>query len=139
MDGKKDWKQLWLKYDRKADAENGKFFEKVALEGFDAADRVVKSALCELRQGAEGMLGVTPALQEGMPCTLLLKKAPGKSEGYALKEENGRITLKAADEKGLLYGAFHLLRLVSMEKSLTGVDKTETDRAPHTFIVAFTS
>ena len=121
MDGKKDWKQLWLKYDRKADAENGKFFGKVALEGFDAADRVVKSALCELRQGAEGMLGVTPEGQEGTPCTLLLKKAPGKSEGYALKEENGRITLEAADEKGLLYGAFHLLRLVSMEKSLTGL------------------
>ena len=121
MDGKKDWKQLWLKYDRKADAENGKFFGKVALEGFDAADRVVKSALCELRQGVEGMLGVTPEVQEGTPCTLLLKKAPGKSEGYALKEENGRITLEAADEKGLLYGAFHLLRLVSMEKSLTGL------------------
>ena len=121
MDGKKDWKQLWLKYDRKADAENGKFFGKVALEGFDAADRVVKSALCELMQGVEGMLGVTPEVQEGTPCTLLLKKVSGGPEGYALKEENGRITLEAADEKGLLYGVFHLLRLVSMEKSLTGL------------------
>ncbi len=121
MDGKKDWKQLWLKYDRKADAGNGKFFEKVALEGFDAADRVVKSALCELTRGAEGMLGVTPKVQEGTPCTLLLKKATGDPEGYALKEENGQITLEGADEKGLLYGTFHLLRLVSMEKSLAGL------------------
>ena len=64
MDGKKAWKQLWLAYGKKKDLGNGKYFENVWLKGFDAEDRMVNSALQELKLGAEGMLGITPQVKQ---------------------------------------------------------------------------
>ncbi len=141
----KGWSQLWLKYDRKRDNGNGNYFERAAVQGFDCEDRVVRSALKELSHGVRGMLGRTVeiiALKEpdgfgksgervepsaSSDASLLIKKAEGtergiRPEGYAIREEKGRLTLEAADEKGLLYAVFHLLRLIAMERGLAGTD-----------------
>lgn len=42
--------------------------------------------------------------------------------GYGIQEEDGKVLLEAADESGLLYGVFHLLRLIAMEKNLKGCE-----------------
>ena len=53
------WEQLWLRYDKKADAGNGKYFEAAPqLVGFDPENCVVRSALSELSRGVCGMLGM---------------------------------------------------------------------------------
>ncbi|MDR2043467.1 MAG: alpha-glucuronidase [Clostridium sp.] len=52
------------------------------------------------------------------------------SGGYRLKAESGKdvpagggaLTLEAADESGFLYGIFHILRQVAMERPLKGLD-----------------
>ena len=135
----KGWSQLWLKYDGKQENGNGVYFDKVVISGFDRGDRVVRSALQELEKGVQGMLGKAVEIREAeetdgagnaAPSTgglLLLKKAdPAVSkirpEGYSIREESGRLTVGAADEKGLLYGIFHLLRLIAMERELKGTD-----------------
>lgn len=134
------WSQLWLKYDRKQEKGNSAFFQKVLLCGFDCEDRVVKSALQELQNGIQGMLGIAAkvscqnsgeqekemGVEDGTPLPeagLLLKRAGGnasevKSEGYAIGVRGTVLTVEAADERGLLYGVFHLLRMISMERSL---------------------
>ena len=135
----KGWSQLWLKYERKQENSNGDFFDKVVVRGFDCGDRVVRSALRELEKGVQGMLGKaveikaseeTVGARDTAPSTgafLLLKKAePAGSEiqpeGYSIREESGRLTVEAAEAKGLLYGIFHLLRLIGMERDLRGTD-----------------
>ena len=119
-----NWKQLWLKYDQKNDNGNGRFFHKVSLSGFSAESRVVKSALEELGRGAQGMLGITPS-QVNDDATLALTKSEAlTAESYQLSEKDGKLTIAAGDEKGLLYGVFHALRVVSMEKSLAGINVT---------------
>ena len=123
------WKQLWLKYDKKAEAGNARFFGNVRVEGFDAGHRVVNSALKELERGVGGMLGVqmnSGAKEQGLALLKLEEKNQEgvKAEGYALKEKDGCLTIAATEEKGLLYGAFHVLRLVSMGKSIAGIDVT---------------
>ncbi|MBQ1850650.1 MAG: alpha-glucuronidase, partial [Lachnospiraceae bacterium] len=119
-----NWKQLWLKYDQKNDNGNGRFFHKVSLSGFSAESRVVKSALEELGRGAQGMLGITPS-QVNDDATLTLTKSEAlTAESYQLSEKDGKLTISAGDEKGLLYGVFHALRVVSMEKSLAGINVT---------------
>jgi len=42
-------------------------------------------------------------------------------EGYAISQEGEGLLIEAMDENGLLYAVFHLIRLVSMGKSLTGL------------------
>ncbi len=135
MEQASKWKQLWLSYEKKAENGNASYFQNVWIQGFSVEEPVVKSALKELTDGALGMLGakVQPA-GEGENAAkssgIVLQRleenneAGVKAEGYVLKEEDGRLTVGATDENGLLYGVFHLLRLISMEKSLAGVFKT---------------
>ncbi|MBR6151249.1 MAG: alpha-glucuronidase [Lachnospiraceae bacterium] len=127
MNGKNAWKQLWLAYDKKKELENGVYVEKVSLIGFDEENRVVKSALQELKKGVSGMLGVTAEVTEkdAEAKGLVLKKCDElPKESYSIKEEGGKLTLMAGDENGLLYGVFHLLRQISMEKKLSGMNVT---------------
>ncbi|MBP5222331.1 MAG: alpha-glucuronidase [Lachnospiraceae bacterium] len=121
------WSQLWLAYEKKTEQGNEVFFRKVAVEGFSAAERVVKSALKELETGARGMFGLKPdVLKDVTDAGLILRKVQENGriseEGYSVKEENGQIVCEAVDAKGLLYGVFHILRLASMGKSLAGTD-----------------
>ena len=127
MNGKNAWKQLWLAYDKKKELGNSVYVEKVSLIGFDEENRVVKSALQELKNGVSGMLGVTAEVtgKDAEAKGLVLKKCDElPKESYSVKEEDGKLTLMAGDENGLLYGVFHLLRQISMEKKLSGMNVT---------------
>lgn len=137
----KEWKQLWLSYTKKKNVGNDQFLHTYRLEGFDRENRIVRSALEELKKGLSGMLGIDPSEESfapeagkehinerdkanSMQGILILRRlipAGNNEEGYSLHEKEGNIILEAGGEKGLLYGVFHLLRLVSMEKSLKGI------------------
>ena len=70
------------------------------------------------------MLSITPS-QVNDDATLALTKSEAlTAESYQLSEKDGKLTIAAGDEKGLLYGVFHALRVVSMEKSLAGINVT---------------
>lgn len=122
---KTDWTQLWLKYEKKRDCGNSAYVSKVALTGFSRENRVIAHALEELNNGINGMLGVTMRMvsDPGEASLVLEKRADikRKKEGFSLEEQEGVLTLSAEDENGLLYGVFHLLRLIAMEKPLKGV------------------
>jgi len=131
---KTDWTQLWLNYERKQDCGNGVYAAKAALLGFSAENRVVAHALEELKGGIRGMLGHTVEMvSDAADAFLVLKNGAAekddrasvsygiKKEGFSLLEQGGVLTLSAADENGLLYGVFHLLRLIAMERPLKGI------------------
>lgn len=131
---KTDWTQLWLGYERKRDCGNRAYVTKVALVGFSAENRVVAHALEELKSGIGGMLGhAVDLMPDADDAPLVLKNCAAgedekesvahgiKKEGFSLMEQEGVLTISAVDEKGLLYGVFHLLRLIAMEKPLNGI------------------
>lgn len=131
---KTDWTQLWLNYERKQDCGNGAYAAKAALVGFSSENRIVAHALEELKSGIRGMLGKEIEMMPDAAGALLVLKncdaeegekgsvAHGiKKEGFFLAEREGVLTLSAVDENGLLYGVFHLLRLIAMERPLKGI------------------
>ena len=139
MDNK--WTQLWLKYEAKKANGNDKYFKSISCQGFDYNNKIIKNAVDELIKGAKGMLGVTAecgftgcqtAEESGstvkdslLKATLILEKDETvAAEGYRLLEKDGCLYIKASDEKGLLYGAFALLRAVACEKTVRGMDKS---------------
>ena len=136
----KTWTQLWLNYSRKKDCGNGRFLESVRLNGFDEEREIVKNSLAELRAGGKAMLGVAPGQGTAQGQTaderrsesgLLIKRNPAlKKEGWRLIQKGDGLTLEAADENGLLYGIFGLLRLIAMEKPLAGLEKSEAPDNP---------
>jgi len=127
MDNIKKWTDLWLKYERKDSEDNGGYCGYYQIRGFDAGRDIIGNAVKELKAGIKGMLGAEPVSVQGKELShgIVLRKTmddhiPG--EGYRLKETGGVLTVSAADESGLLYGVFHLLRRIAMEESLKETD-----------------
>ena len=57
---------------------------------------------------------------------VVLKRQKGMSaDAYAIKSEGGKFVITAANDAGLLYGAFHLLRLQQIGEATTGLDIRE--------------
>lgn len=118
------WSQAWLTYMGKKSCGNEIYVKAVNVEGFDAKNPIIQNALKEWKRGVAGMLSVEvevtygPVKSQGFQ---IRKNHNAATEGYKLSEEQGRIFLEAADETGVLYGVFHLLRLISMEQSLQGI------------------
>jgi alpha-glucuronidase len=132
-----DGYRLWLKYDQINDKaylnECSKAFKSVMVTGDSP---VLRAAHDELLAGLGGMTGrkiddmknlthggiVVAGTFESSPliATLLPDVQPGTTgdEGYLIRsvsEKGKRIIVVASDgEKGVLYGVFHLLRIVSM-------------------------
>ena len=121
----KKWTQLWLKYDKKQDAGNRAFVQTVKFCGFDTKAAVVANAWKELQRGVSGMLGIVPALAgdgtENPKMVIALDTETVKKEGYRIFCNDGCLKLEAADENGVLYGVFHVLRLIAMEQPLSKV------------------
>lgn len=115
------WTQLWLKYEKKQDKGNGAFIQQVVVRGFDTSSLVIANALKELQAGVGGMLGISPKLsEEEAPKTgmMIVRDSEIGSEGYRISVSEDVLTMEASDEKGVLYGVFHLLRVIAMEKPL---------------------
>ena len=129
--GMNPWTQMWLNYFPRAAKGNEAYFEKYRLDGFEKERRVIRSALMELERGIRGMLVLPPpvhsSLAQAEKGTFVIRRISEagsgvKTEGYHLKEQDGRLFLMAVEEKGVLYGVFDLLRRIAMEESLKGVD-----------------
>ena len=129
--GMNPWTQMWLNYFPRAAKGNEAYFEKYRLDGFEKEHYVIRSALTELERGIWGMLVLPPpvhsSLAQAEKGTFVIRRISEagsgvKTEGYHLKEQDGRLFLMAVEEKGVLYGVFDLLRRIAMEESLKGVD-----------------
>ncbi len=151
---KEEWTQLWLRYEHKNECNNACYFENIWLEGFDAQQIIVANIRKELQMGALGMLDIEPLFHmdgkgEGIcgagcegTCARTSEKGKAglylcktgnpeiKEEGYAISEADGVLTVSACDEKGLLYGVFHVLRQVAMERPLAGLQMLENPDNP---------
>ena len=142
---KKFWTQLWLEYRKVNSKGNEAFVQKVVLEGFDAEAGIVKNALQELKTGVDCMLGVKEVrIQEEVfgasaveaedtkELRIVKSSMPEDSlEGaYRLTHTSTGLLLEAGEESGVLYGVFHLLRLIAMENTLEGVKISQSPSQP---------
>ena len=93
----KQWSNLWLKDVYEAFSGGG----RVNLSGFDAGHPIVENTLALLG----GRINLEVLRDDGLP-----------PEGFSIRLAEGSLYLAAADESGLLYGAFHILRQIAMRK-----------------------
>ena len=120
---KKEWTQLWLDYSAKSGSGNEGLIKTLSVNGFDTTHRVIESAVKELQNGISKMLGISPSVSSDTEGGIVIQKdASIKSEGYRLHGSAQGITLVSSDEKGVLYGVFHILRTIAMEGTLYNLD-----------------
>lgn len=129
----KQWTQGWLLYAPKKACGNHKFVEKVSFRGFDEENVILQNAIKEIETGISGMLSLKPSIsfEESLTDGLqIVKSADTPAEGYKIEEKEGLLSLFASDENGMLYGVFAILRQISMEKPLEGIQITEQPDNP---------
>lgn len=62
---------------------------------------------------------------------IVLRTASGlKPDGYSLKMDDGKIVITGSNDRGVLYGAFALLRKVALSESLINLDQKSEPRVP---------
>jgi alpha-glucuronidase len=96
---------------------------------------LLASARDELIRGIRGMTGKTLRLASGLPkepaIRIAVEAASLKPGGYSLKTEaDHSIAITGADDAGVLYGAFALLRKIADGESLTALDERQSPYAP---------
>jgi alpha-glucuronidase len=136
-----DGYRLWLRYDKIADAGLLEKYKKQIQSIRVIGDSpVLKSARKELESGIVGFLGINisensaengivAGLAESMGALVPPeKKSALRSEGYAVFNKNNKIVVAGFDEKGVLYGCFHLLRLMGQHADLSRLDILENPK-----------
>lgn len=107
-----DGSRLWLRYSKVEDKE-------AALRKIHCSlrDPVANTAVHELQQ----------YWRKGDVTLVLDKKWPKyQPDGYRIRSEAGKTIIRAGNSTGLLYGAYHLLRLQQIGNELTQLDIVET-------------
>ncbi|MFE2678613.1 alpha-glucuronidase family glycosyl hydrolase [Streptomyces hygroscopicus] len=148
-----DGYQLWLRYPRVDDPGWLRRY-RAALGSlvWQGGGALQRSAVDELVRGLTGLLGTRvtarasaqsgPALVVGTPAgsDLVRTLVPASDltglgeEGYVIRQVHKRgrtwTVVAAQADRGVLYGAFHLLRLVQTRRPIEHVDITESPAAP---------
>lgn len=117
------WTQGWLAYTPKADMGNGRLVQKMVTAGFDKSNAVIANAVGELVYGIKKMLDIRTEItdEEKIENGILIRRQQEIPEGgWQIKEEHNILYLLASEETGVLYGVFHILRQIAMEKTLCG-------------------
>lgn len=128
------WTQLWLNYKERKESGNSIYIANIVLSGFLREHPIIESAIKELKIGANQMLHIVPCektcekFDKGLK--IIHKNEFFSKESFTLKEEAGVLYLEAADEKGVLYGVFHILRYIAMEKTLKSIKECQKPDNP---------
>ncbi|MFF1921211.1 alpha-glucuronidase family glycosyl hydrolase [Streptomyces sp. NPDC058221] len=148
-----DGYELWLRYRRIQDPDRlRRYRDALGSLVWQGGGPVQRSAVDELVRGLSALLGtrVTPRAQSssdkglvvGTPASsaLIRSLVPAADlaelgdEGYVIrrvtKAGRTRIVVAARADRGVLYGAFHLLRLVQTQQPLEHLALTERPAAP---------
>jgi alpha-glucuronidase len=146
-----DGYRLWLRYDRIAENELVKQYIRHTTELIiEDTDPVITAAREELQEGLNGMLGENIRVKERVSKdgAIIIGTPKGSSiirqivssadmkligdEGYIIRStvsDNHPVTVIASNRPGgVLYGAFHLLRLIQTRRPIESLSITEAPR-----------
>jgi len=131
-----DGYRLWLRYDPLPAEVRQHFAPSVSEIVVQSNGAIARSASSELQHGLSGLLAkpipVRQSVDRDGAIVAELKKARLGSEGFTIRStrvSGHRATvITASDERGLLYGAFALLRRVQTEQPIDQLDLRDRPR-----------
>lgn len=139
------YEQLWLDYTRKVSSREAEGVLYICVRIPEAEqDALIQNSVKELQEAFAGMVGRGLTLRQdssagtgaAQACTAegreirLVHREGMKAESYHLYCEKGDIVIEASDSRGILYGAFDLIRQVKMENPLHTLERTNAPLMP---------
>ena len=140
--------KAWLSYQILEDNDLLKEYQNYAQNLAVAGDGILlKSAAQELKLATKGILGKSIDLGNDFSKGIIIGTFKDLSkedvqldaeslkqisqEGFYIKSEKSRIIISGKNEKGLLYGVFHFLRLMQTNQSISALNITENPTIKH--------
>lgn len=129
-----NWGKAWLNYKKVTCKEETKLLEKIY---YFQEDSILVNAAAELETALTQMLGIfvtSRRIEKGeeanLPSGVILKVEESSSlakEGYRITRAENKIFIEGKEPVGVLYGVFHLIRLVGCGES---IEKLAIEQAP---------
>ncbi|HCA69971.1 MAG TPA: alpha-glucuronidase, partial [Lachnospiraceae bacterium] len=129
-----NWGKAWLNYKKVTCKEETKLLEKIY---YFQEDPIIVNAAAELETALTKMLGISVIsrrIEKGeeanLPSGVILKAEESSSlakEGYRITRAENKIFIEGKEPAGVLYGVFHLIRLVGCGES---IEKLAIEQAP---------
>lgn len=139
------YEQVWLDYTRKVSGKETEGIKYICINIENTEqDALIRNSVKELQEAFLGMVGSRLTLRQecsvdagavqtgstdGHSICLAFREGM-RAEAYHLFSEEGDIVIEASDSRGILYGAFDLIRQVQMEKSLHTLDQFKAPVMP---------
>lgn len=123
--------ELWLNYKPVTDQKLLQSYMDYCKNIHFADSRYDKAIRDELDIALDKMLGVSVVEADKGEASIRMKIVRQKKlgqEGYHISSRDGRLTIEANGDAGLLYGTYHLIRLMQCGESLDDVDITEVPK-----------
>lgn len=133
-----EWGKAWLSYRYIEQYKYYKYFTQIY---YNNEEPLLKNAVLELEKAVHGMLdicvtGKRISVQEEneVKVGVLLKvecdEQLGK-EGFHIKQTGSVIHVSANEPIGVMYGVFHLIRLISSNRNMDGIDIIQKPANPY--------
>lgn len=129
-----EFEQAWLDYTKKSSCKGTEDIKYICVKTRgEEQDELINNGILELQRAFAGMLGIelTVCQDLGDEHGICLTLTEGmQTEAYHVYVNRGEITIEASDSKGILYGAFELIRQVQMGNPLGGLDLFKAPKMP---------
>ncbi|OXS76727.1 alpha-glucuronidase family glycosyl hydrolase [Domibacillus enclensis] len=128
--------KCWLQYDAVVNQQRKEEYSVIAKVISKQLDSpAADAAAAELKMAFESMLGIHAEVKHEKPeAGVLLSIAESADyltdEGFEIKKEGSRLLITGKTDKGLLYGAFHLLRGMQTGEPLAKIEGIQNPANP---------
>ena len=123
------WEKAWLNYRGINKTYKGWALNTISVPAVDC--KIVASIKEEMTLAVRAMLGQEVTFVASQEAGIIFELAAGEaSEGYSLRAIDQHIHITATTTKGLLYGAFELIRTLQAEKDLEDITIEKTPDNP---------
>ncbi len=118
--------KAWLQYNPQEKTSDAAYYTRIFCA--DPQDPILANALQELCTGAGGMYAIQPEIVTAQPAQgpyIALSVDPlldTVKEGYTIHADDQSVRIVGKEAVGVLYGAFHLLRLTATQQSIANLD-----------------
>ena len=118
--------KAWLQYNPQEKTSDAAYYTRIFCA--DPHDPILANALQELCTGAGGMYAIQPEIVTAQPAQgpyIALSVDPlldTVKEGYTIHADDQSVRIVGKEAVGVLYGAFHLLRLTATQQSIANLD-----------------
>ena len=126
------WEMAWLNYKEKEIDKEIKFLGNIYT---DLSGEIINNSIKELEKVLKDILNfnLQVAKESSLEAGIILRKIFNDTlgeEGFCIKSEGNKLTIEGQTEIAILYGVFHLIRMIIEDENLDRLDITEIPKNP---------